>query len=293
MLSILIPTYNYNVTSLVSALCEQCIKASIAFEVLVLDDASQNHQAENNRINLLENCSYTVLPANIGRSKIRNLLAAKAKYEWLLFLDADVLPARDSFIARYLENATGQQAVNGGILYRDEKPQKDKLLRWVYGREREALSTDERQSNLYLAFLSLNFMMPKSLFAQVKFDESLPNMRHEDTVFSYQLEQRDASVVHIDNPVYHLGLDTFEAMLKKEHEALRALKQLLESGKIGRDYVKMGKYYTFLEKTGLRFFVSAFFNLARKSLLNAISNDKPSLFWYDVYRIGYLCSLKP
>lgn len=293
MLSILIPTYNYNVTPLVSALCGQCIKASTVFEILVLDDASQNCQTENDQINSLENCSYTVLPANIGRSKIRNLLAANAKYEWLLFLDADVAPVTDSFISGYLEHTAGQKAVNGGIAYQTQKPSKDRMLRWVYGRDREALPVASRKKNQYLAFLSLNFMMPKSLFAQVKFDESLPNLRHEDTVFSYGLKQKGIEVIHIDNPVYHLGLDTFEAMLKKEHEALRALKQLLESGKIGRDYVKMGKYYAFLEKMGLRFFVSVFFNWARKSLLNAISNDKPSLFWYDVYRIGYLCSLKP
>ena len=38
MLSILIPTYNYDVTELVNTLHEQCLQAKLTFEILVLDD---------------------------------------------------------------------------------------------------------------------------------------------------------------------------------------------------------------------------------------------------------------
>lgn len=292
MLSVLIPTYNYNIFPLVAEVNRQCILAQIDFEVLVIDDASGGFVAENSRINSLTNCSYAILPENIGRSKIRNVLADKAKYEWLLFLDADVLPVRDTFITDYLnETLREDAAINGGIIYQTEKPEKQKMLRWTYGKNREALSANARSKNPYLAFLSLNFMIPKGVFESVKFDETLPNLRHEDTVFSYQLQQAGVRVKHVDNPVTHFGLDDFEIMLQKEHESLLALKLLVESGKISKEYVKMGRYYAFLQKTGLSFFVKNFFELTRKSLLSDISKPNPSLFWYDVYRLGYLCSL--
>jgi glycosyltransferase involved in cell wall biosynthesis len=292
VLSILIPTYNYNIFALVAEVNRQCVLARIDFEVLVFDDASGGFVTENSRINSLDNCSYTILPENIGRSKIRNLLASKAKYDWLLFLDADVLPMKDDFISNYLsEIPNGEKAINGGILYQAEKPGPDKVLRWTYGNKREALNVRTRNTNPYLSFLSLNFMIPKSLFDKVKFDETLPNFRHEDTVFSYRMQQLGIPVKHIENPVFHFGLDDFDTMLKKEQEALFALKELLSDAKIAENYLKMGKYYRLLKKSKLDFFVKSFFKLTEKSLISDISKTKPSLFWYDVYRIGYLCSI--
>ena len=41
MLSILIPTYNYNVYPLVSELQRQCLESKIEFEILCQDDASK------------------------------------------------------------------------------------------------------------------------------------------------------------------------------------------------------------------------------------------------------------
>lgn len=292
MLSILIPTYNYNIFHSVAELNRQCVLEQIDFEILAIDDASGGFFKENNGINALDHCRYEVLEKNIGRSKIRNLLAEKARFDWLLFLDADTMPINDAFISNYLaEFKKGESAINGGIRYSSEKPQKEKILRWTYGKDREALTAAKRGENPYLAFLSLNFAIPKSLFAKVRFDESLPNLRHEDTVFSYQLKTNAIPVKHIENPVFHLGLDDFENMLRKEHEALLALKQLLSEAKISADYVKMGRYYDFLRRTHLDFFVKSFFKLTRKSLLQDISKPRPSLFLYDIYRLGYLCSL--
>ena len=50
-----------------------------------------------------------------------NLLAERSKYEWLLFLDSDVLPSSDRFIANYLEATYNNQVVYGGLKYDDNK----------------------------------------------------------------------------------------------------------------------------------------------------------------------------
>lgn len=120
MISILIPTYNYTVFPLVENLYQQCQKANFQYEILVLDDASTDKEIviKNSEINLLEHCSFQILPENIGRSKIRNLLAEKAKYDWLLFLDADTFPSKSNFVHNYLEAFSNEHPVIfGGIEY--------------------------------------------------------------------------------------------------------------------------------------------------------------------------------
>ena len=86
MLSILIPTFNHNIVSLVKELHEQAVHEDIVFEIVCLDDASTLFVAENQTITQFSNTHYEILGNNVGRSKIRNLLAQKAKYDWLLYL---------------------------------------------------------------------------------------------------------------------------------------------------------------------------------------------------------------
>ncbi|HBY67061.1 MAG TPA: glycosyl transferase family 2, partial [Flavobacteriaceae bacterium] len=70
MLSILIPTYNYDVTELVNTLHQQCLQAKLTFEILVLDDASHNEntKSSNSTINSLDYCLYAENTKNKGRT---------------------------------------------------------------------------------------------------------------------------------------------------------------------------------------------------------------------------------
>ena len=89
MLSILIPTYNYNVLPLVQELHKQASKAEIAFEIIVLDDASKNILPSSTETSA--NFIFIKNEINLGRTRTRAILAEKAKYNTLLFLDADVI----------------------------------------------------------------------------------------------------------------------------------------------------------------------------------------------------------
>lgn len=292
MLSILIPTYNYNVLPLVKETARQCQNEGIPFEILVFDDASPKPAPENDQIHQIPNARFEKLPENIGRSAIRNKLADSATYDWLLFLDSDTIPVSSDFISSYLsEIKNGPAAINGGIRYQIDKPSPDRLFRWTYGKLREALNVNDRRKNPYLSFLSLNFLIPKALFQPVRFNEEMPNMRHEDTVFSYSLRQKGIPVRHIENPVFHLGLDPFETAIRKERESLIALKELLDSKILPPDYLKMAKLFTLVRKSGLRKPIASAFTRIEKPLIRQLSGKNPSMRLFDLYRIGYLCTL--
>jgi glycosyltransferase involved in cell wall biosynthesis len=243
MLSIVIPTYNYSVFDLVLELKNQCDSIGIDYEIIVQDDHC-NYENENEKINKLDHCSFSSNSENFGRAKNRNLLAQKATFPYLLFLDADTFPIHKDFISNYiLEINDANKIVYGGIRYKEEQPPKEKLLRWVYGKNREALSVEERNKNIYLSFLTLNFLIHKDVFKTVSFNESIPNLRHEDTLFSYELMKNNISLKHVENPVYHFGIDNFDKALQKEHESLLALKNLVDKGLLPNDYVKLSTFF--------------------------------------------------
>ena len=104
MLSILIPTYNYDITHLVYELHKQATKAEIDFEIICFDDCSDVFVNENNlKINSLNNTRIIISEKNLGRTDSRQILCNSAIYNWLLFLDADVIPKSDNYIEHYID----------------------------------------------------------------------------------------------------------------------------------------------------------------------------------------------
>ena len=295
MISVLIPTYNYNVLSLVENLQKQCEIATVAYEIIVLDDASTNKNflEENKQINSIENCSFQVLGENIGRSKIRNLLAEKAKHDWLLFLDADTFPSSSEFIMKYLSAFSKRSSVIfGGIKY-PENSSKNFSLRHTYGTQRESLPVSERLKNPYRSFITMGFAIQKKIFKNIQFNEKLAGYGYEDSVFAYQLQKNDISLLHIDNPVIHLNLETNADFIKKSEVALQNLLLFYNRGAIDADTVKILKMYLKLKNRNLLFAVRGFFSVFRKPILKNLYSPKPSLFLFDLYRLGYLSSIKP
>ncbi|MES2574154.1 MAG: glycosyltransferase [Bacteroidota bacterium] len=293
MLSIVIPTYNYDVYPLVLELNKQCLESKITFEIIIIDDSSTAFVLENKKINTLQHSRYELLENNIGRSKIRNLLAKKATYNWLLFLDADVFPKNKNFISTYISHINNEEKiVNGGLLYQESKPKKIKLLRWIYGKNREALDYKTRAKNPYLSSLTLNFLIHKSIFEKVSFNETIPNLRHEDTLFSYNLMQKKIKIEHIENPIYHYGIDDFEIAIRKENESLYALKYLIDNKLLPPDYVRISKLLSKIKKLNLLSVFSFFHKISRLAFLKNLASNNPSLFIFDLYRLSYLCQLE-
>jgi len=284
MLSILIPVYNYPVLPLVNELVKQCNATGITFEILCQDDASNSQEnSRNQEVNLLPNCSFFINEVNLGRGKNINSLAQKALYDWLLILDCDTFPADATFIQNYVDviSDSSKKITFGGIIYEDKKPEKEQLLRWIYGQKRETSS-----------ILTSNLLIKKDVFLQYSFDNSITKYGYEDLSFFSLLKKNNFEISRIENPTFHLNLETSEVFLNKTKTALENLVFLYNSKKISSDDSKIIKAFDFLKKLKLtKFSVFLFKKNITKIEQNLLSKN-PSLFLFDLYKLGYFCSLK-
>lgn len=293
MISILIPTYNYNVYPLVLELHKQCMESKIDFEIIVIDDGSNHFLNENRKINSLENCTFEELAKNIGISKIRNLIASKAKYDWLLFMDSDNFPANPDFISKYIKkiSSTEKNVFFGGVKYLEEKPESEKLLRWKFGHKRETVALSQRIKNPYQTAFVFNFLIRKSVFDSILFDEGISKYGYEDFAFIHTLKNKNIDIQHIENPAYHLNSETSTLFLSKTKTAMEMLLYISRTNELANFETKITRTYKALSYLKLQFLISKLFQVTQLKLENNLTSNKPSLFVFDCYKIGYFCYL--
>lgn len=293
MISILIPTYNYDVFPLVENLFNQCEKEGVEYEILVLDDCSTEEIIieKNSEIQTFQNVFLFRNENNLGRTQTRKLLAEKAKYNWLLFLDADVIPAKENFISGYIKTIQSKyKVILGGYSYQNFNLDSSVVFRWKYGTEREQALASERNKNPYGYVFSGNILIDKQTFLENNFNKNI-NIYGMDIYFSYSLFRNKISVLHIDNPIIHLGLEQNEVFFKKSLQSVenrrKYLADLPEIGKIN----SLLKHYNRLKKIRLTGLVSFIFKIFEPYLKKKILSESPSIFLFDLYRLGYICSL--
>ena len=294
MLSILIPTYNYNVYQLVLELKKQCLNCNMEFEILCQDDCSNEFLIENNKINALKYCYFSSNEINLGRAQNRNYLASKARFSWLLFLDCDMFPTQNNFIKKYILSIKKPEhiVVFGGLKYKKEKPEKEKLLRWVYGNKRESLSLKVRKKKPNSRALTSNLLIQKELFIKNSFDDSITKYGYEDLCFLTALEAKNIHVCHIENPTFHLNLETSALFIEKTKTALENLAFIIDSEIINPDDSKIASIYNLLRKFMLVKLTSHIFKKLESSIRTNLLSENPSLILFDIYKLGYYCTLK-
>jgi hypothetical protein len=293
MLSILIPIYNYNAYPLVLELHKQCIDCGINFEITIIDDASTQQNSKNSAIQFLTNCSFVELPENIGRSKIRNLLASRANYDWLLYLDCDTFPENSDFISKYIRqiNLSTKKVFFGGIVYTKKKPANDQLLRWIFGQKREAISVSERKKKPYKTTFVSNLLIKKTVFDIFPFDEKITKYGYEDFAFIQTLKQENIEIEHIENPVFHLNLETSSLFLSKTKTALETLLFISKTNSKIEFESKIIKTHKMLCGLKINLLISKLFQKQQLRLEHHLTSEKPTLLAFDCYKIGYFCYL--
>lgn len=286
MLSVLIPTYNTVCVALIREIRNQASELHIPFEIIVADDASSaEFQKENEIINSFPDCTFIRLTDNIGPAVIRNLLADKARYSWLLFLDADTFPASGTFLKDYIAAMHPGNVICGGFTYERQNIPPDQALRYAYGTAVEEMPATDRNKNPHARFIGMSFMIEKAVFNEIRFDETM-HFGYEDASFGIRMREAGIPVLHIDNPVYHRSLENSADYLKKMQRSLQNL--FLHADKMKSD-IRLLRWHKKIEDYKLESFVARSFRLVQKPVTRNLTGKKPSLKLFAFYKLGYYC----
>ena len=284
-LSILIPTYNDPCYMLVSDLQQQASRLPISYEIIVADDGSKDQTVieQNRHINEIENCRVIERGKNSGRAIIRNYLAQQARYDWLLFIDSDMVVCRKDFVQRYAE--TEADAVDGGIIV-DKTIEGN--LRSMYEKASEHQHTmEKRQLSPYMDFHTANFLIRRDIMLAHPFDERFRCYGYEDVLVGKELQRHGIPILHIDNPLSFEIYESNEAFVSKTEEGLRTLftfRNELEG------YSRLLAHRERL--TGCSAFIRLFHRLFKDAERRNLCSDHPSLFVFNLYRLGYFFCLR-
>jgi len=284
-LSILIPCYNWDIYQFIKDLHHLCQKTKelTDFEIICLEDGSSIFFS-NNKISKLKKLEYQVIKHNIGRSAIRNLLAKKAKYSWLLFIDCDSKIETPKFIKNYIDQIQLKEAENtvyyGETIYENTKSKKEITLHKKYGFSIES----KRKSHV---FSSHHFLIHKLNFEKNKFDEKIKSYGYEDVLFQIQSK---LSFKHIHNPLYHTGLKNTNDFIKDCESGLKNISQYA-SDKDVIDKIKILQYWKIISSIHLDRVIVILFKLFKRVIIKNLHSSNPSLYLFQFYKLAFFCQL--
>jgi len=297
MISLLISSYNYDPTQLVKDLCAQIKQLDVPAEIIIGNDCSESKfMPFFTRLEKLQNVSLYTPDNNLGRSKIRNTLADRAKFPFLLFIDGDAEVLHSNFIKKYLEFTSPGKVVCGGTAYRDKPPiAQERLLRWKYGIKREARPADQRNKATYNSFSSFNFLIHADDFKRNCFDENIVKYGHEDTIFGIGLRMSSVEVEHIDNQLIHAGIDTNDIFLQKTSDGVYNLSELeksYEHKELLYEHIRLLKRYRQLRKCGLHYAIRLVGITMLRAIKRNLQGPSPSLRMFDLYKLILINDIK-
>lgn len=290
---------------------------SLGFEIIFADDGSADATARqrNAIIAQLPYCQYIERPKNVGRSAIRNFLAHTAHYSHLIFLDGDVAIKRGNFVQTYLAHRNDADVIIGTLHFSrmqvacdttediightkraKEETKKttepvlyDDNLKYRY--EQQFLAkhpVKKRMQQPYASFRTTNFMVRRDLLLAYPFDETFHEYGYEDTLFGKQLKEHGATLIHLDNAATIADYEDNATFVAKTEESLRTL--------AAHDHQLQG-YSTLLHTANklkclhLQPLIAFVFELFKGLLHKNLCSNSPSVFLFNVYKLGYYINL--
>lgn len=221
-LSILIPVYNWDISSLLKELHEQCslLSSPETVEIIVADDGSDQKFDNYSVAEQLSGVIYKELPENTGRAAVRNYLIGFSQGSYILFLDADMLPDQDDFVQTYYELAKNKgEIVCGGISYKHSEHRYSKGSFHVYkSLKTEALPAVTRSRTPWRYVFTSNILLRSDILQVVRFDPRFSSYGFEDIEWAIRLVE-SYKVKHVDNTCSHMGVMGKEEVFARMREA--------------------------------------------------------------------------
>ncbi|MEI8202987.1 MAG: glycosyltransferase [Bacteroidota bacterium] len=292
MLSICIPIYNLDVSALISELDEQSKQLNTAVEIALIDDASDAVFKKKNE-EVCKKLKYIELEKNIGRARIRNLFLQYTSFDNLLFIDCDSTIISKDYISMYLEviKQYDYPVICGSSIYDNYRPERNKMLRWKYGFEKESKPFEVRSLLPNKSFMTNNFLIKRKVFEKIRFDERITKYGHEDTLFGYELKRRGINIHHMDNPVLNGNIETNSEYLKKTETGIINLIQILNYVDDIDEFIQdltLLNYYKKMHSLYLTQIILFIYLCTKPFIRFSLINGFVNLKLFDFYKLGFL-----
>jgi glycosyltransferase involved in cell wall biosynthesis len=229
-LSVLVPFYRDDPRALLDALAPLVRRAGDV-EIILHDDGEPDPALNDAVCTHLETLDIPVRLLtslrNRGRAAGRNLLADQARGAWLLYLDADMIPADDTFLDRYraiIEDDTADAVFGGYVTSWPDQPELQ--LHAALSRASDQHDAASRAVIGATAFCSSNILVRASVMRACPYDDGFTGWGWEDVDWAVSAAQR-FQLAHIDNPASHDGLQPAEILLEKFRDGAGNFKRLL------------------------------------------------------------------
>ena len=293
MISLLVPVYNYDVTSLINCLHAAIEDSQIFTEIIIgADGCDPVYTDQIKSLGKLPKVKNYISKDNLGRAAIRNRLADQSSGSHLLYIDADALISGNAkqYFEKWANHINAAPVICGGTAYRDKPPaDPDKYLRWHYGYFREQRTLKQRNRNPYASFTGFNFMIEKELMAKIRFNEELKKYGHEDTLLGYQLKKAGIKFLHIDNPLIHDGIESNREFIRKTREGVYNLNTLYDMVTDKKEFagtVRLLKMFRKLKVIGIARLLALLYKKRKRRIEIIVRSGTCSLYLFSLYKLS-------
>jgi glycosyltransferase involved in cell wall biosynthesis len=226
-LSVLTPFHRYDPSTLLTRLAN----APAGVEFILIDDGSASATLLADVIAAAARIGapvrVIVWAENHGRAAARNRLIAEARGEYVLFLDADMIPDSPRFLSIWLGVLATQRprVAFGGLSVAHAQADQDTALHHNLFARSDCARAQVRAQRAAQSTASANLAVRRDFLAAHPFDQRFSGWGFEDTDWALSVERR-APILHVDNPATHAGLDDVSTLMRKSAEAGRNFARL-------------------------------------------------------------------
>ena len=233
-ISVLIPFYNDDPSNLVTSLINDNNLKKEDIEIVVYDDGSNNDNITNNIYKTIESMPIAgrliTETENLGRSTARNRLSASARGEYLLFLDADMLPDQPTFLSQWIDltKDTNPQVAFGGFSVLQATTDPAYAVHRLLALKSDCLPAMERSKSPAKNLCTSNLLVHGDVLRENPFDQSFTGWGWEDVEWAIRVNSRH-DIHHPDISVTHMGLDTVPVLINKYNQSAANFVRMLEN----------------------------------------------------------------
>lgn len=223
-LSVLTPFLRDDPSELLALLDQEAEALKGRVEIVLLDDgtvdpaltARLSAQIKDMRLPV----QLITLTANEGRSIGRNRLATAARGASLLFLDSDMRPDHDRFLGVWadLVQAQGPAVAFGGFSLLQAPDEARFAVHRAMAARSDCVPHEQRALQPEKYVFTSNLLVRRDVFEAEAFDPGFTGWGWEDVEWAMRVGKR-FSIIHVDNPATHMGLDTVAQLIGKYEQA--------------------------------------------------------------------------